>query len=117
MLADLNVLADALEQDPEIKVVVFQSAHPEIFVAHAGIEWPREQGSRPRRSSRTSGDRPSGSRADLATRFRETNPSEVAGLMVGPPGFEPDPRGKSASNFRYLQDRFFASDKRATNGW
>ena len=74
MLADLNVLADALEQDPEIKVVVFQSAHPEIFVAHAGIEWPREQGSRPRRSSRTSGDRPSGSRADLATSWRQTDP-------------------------------------------
>lgn len=35
MLADLNLLAHALEQDREIKVVVFQSAHPEIFVAHA----------------------------------------------------------------------------------
>jgi integrase len=37
--------------------------------------------------------------------------------VVGPPGFEPDPMGKSASNFRDLQDRFGASDKRATNGW
>jgi len=36
----------------------------------------------------------------LATGLRETNPSEVEGLLVGPPGFEPDPRGKSASNFR-----------------
>lgn len=35
MLADLNKLADQLEQDRGIKVVVFKSAHPEIFVAHA----------------------------------------------------------------------------------
>ena len=34
MLADLNTLADQLEQDRDIKVVVFKSAHPEIFVAH-----------------------------------------------------------------------------------
>jgi hypothetical protein len=44
-------------------------------------------------------------------------PSEVAGLVACPPGFEPETRGKSASNFSYLQDRFCASDKRATNGW
>ncbi|MDF1837818.1 MAG: enoyl-CoA hydratase/isomerase family protein [Planctomycetota bacterium] len=35
MLADLNLLADGLESNGEIKVVVFQSAHPEIWVAHA----------------------------------------------------------------------------------
>lgn len=35
MLEDLNKLAHQLEQDREIKVVVFKSAHPEIFVAHA----------------------------------------------------------------------------------
>ena len=35
MLADLNSLAMRLERDRETKVVVFQSAHPEIFVAHA----------------------------------------------------------------------------------
>lgn len=35
MLPDLNKLADQLEQDRDIKVVVFKSAHPEIFVAHA----------------------------------------------------------------------------------
>jgi hypothetical protein len=52
----------------------------------------------------------------LATRFQATNPSEVAGLVVGPPGLEPGTRAKSASNFSYLQDRFCASDKRATNG-
>lgn len=35
MLEDLNDLAAKLEQNRSIKVVVFQSAHPEIFVAHA----------------------------------------------------------------------------------
>ncbi len=35
MLADLNNLAQKLEVDNTVKVVVFQSAHPEIFVAHA----------------------------------------------------------------------------------
>lgn len=34
MLADLNGLAINLERDREVKVVVFQSAHPEIWVAH-----------------------------------------------------------------------------------
>lgn len=34
MLDDLNNLAEQLERDRSIKVVVFQSAHPEIFVAH-----------------------------------------------------------------------------------
>lgn len=34
MLADLNGLAMNLERDAEVKVVVFQSAHPEIWVAH-----------------------------------------------------------------------------------
>lgn len=34
MLADLNGLAMSLESDREVKVVVFQSAHPEIWVAH-----------------------------------------------------------------------------------
>jgi enoyl-CoA hydratase/carnithine racemase len=35
MLADLNNLAQKLEVDNTVKAVVFQSAHPEIFVAHA----------------------------------------------------------------------------------
>ena len=35
MLVDLNTLAQKLEADKTVKVVVFQSAHPEIFVAHA----------------------------------------------------------------------------------
>lgn len=34
MLNDLNNLAEQLERDRSIKVVVFQSAHPEIFIAH-----------------------------------------------------------------------------------
>ena len=39
MLADLNILAQKLEADRSIKVVVFQSAHPEIFVCHADTEF------------------------------------------------------------------------------
>ena len=38
MLADLNSLAILLERDREIKVVVFQSAHPEIWVCHYDTE-------------------------------------------------------------------------------
>ncbi|MEM7455137.1 MAG: enoyl-CoA hydratase/isomerase family protein [Planctomycetota bacterium] len=34
MLADLNTLALRLERDRKIKVVIFQSAHPEIWVCH-----------------------------------------------------------------------------------
>ncbi len=39
MLADLDMLAQKLEADREVKVVVFQSANPEIFVAHADTEF------------------------------------------------------------------------------
>lgn len=42
MLADLNMLADALESDRAVKVVVFQSAHPEIFVAHADTNFLKD---------------------------------------------------------------------------
>ncbi|XP_044176891.1 short-chain-enoyl-CoA hydratase-like [Acropora millepora] len=38
MLDDLNRLAEALESDRSVKVVVFQSAHPDIFVCHADID-------------------------------------------------------------------------------
>ena len=38
MLADLNSLAMRLERDRDTKVVVFQSAHPEIWVAHYDTE-------------------------------------------------------------------------------
>ena len=34
MLADLNSLAMRLERDRQVKVVVFQSAHPEIWICH-----------------------------------------------------------------------------------
>ncbi len=37
MLDDLNSLADLLEKDKSTKVVIFQSAHAEIFVAHADV--------------------------------------------------------------------------------
>jgi len=42
MLADLNNLAQELEADDTVKVVVFQSAHPEIFVAHADTEFLKD---------------------------------------------------------------------------
>lgn len=38
MLDDLNRLAEALEPDRAVKVVVFQSAHSDIFVCHADID-------------------------------------------------------------------------------
>jgi enoyl-CoA hydratase/carnithine racemase len=42
MLADLNNLAQKLEADTAVKVVVFQSAHPEIFVAHADTNFLKD---------------------------------------------------------------------------
>lgn len=42
MLADLNTLAQRLETNSAIKVVVFQSANPEIFVAHADTDFLKE---------------------------------------------------------------------------
>ena len=42
MLADLNMLAQKLEADRNIKVVVFQSANPEIFVAHADTNFLKD---------------------------------------------------------------------------
>ncbi|MEM9174830.1 MAG: enoyl-CoA hydratase/isomerase family protein [Myxococcota bacterium] len=42
MLADLDTLADALEADRAVKVVVFRSAHPEIFVAHADTDFLKD---------------------------------------------------------------------------
>ena len=42
MLADLNMLAQRLETDRNIKVVVFQSVHPEIFVAHADTDFLKD---------------------------------------------------------------------------
>ena len=42
MLADLEMLAQKLEADREVKVVVFQSANPEIFVAHADTNFLKD---------------------------------------------------------------------------
>lgn len=42
MLADLNNLAQKLETDSSVKVVVFQSAHPEIFVCHADTNFLKD---------------------------------------------------------------------------
>ncbi|WP_316506217.1 enoyl-CoA hydratase/isomerase family protein [Nitrosopumilus sp.] len=42
MLKDLNGLANALEQDSNVKVVVFQSSNPEIFVAHADTDFLKD---------------------------------------------------------------------------
>ena len=42
MLADLNSLAMRLERDRKTKVVVFQSAHPEIWVCHYDTELLRD---------------------------------------------------------------------------
>ncbi len=42
MLADLNRLAQKLEADSSVKVVVFQSVNPEIFVAHADTNFLKD---------------------------------------------------------------------------
>ncbi len=42
MLDDLNRLAESLEGDRGVKVVVFQSAHPEIFVVHADTNFLKD---------------------------------------------------------------------------
>lgn len=42
MLADLTMLAQKLEVDKQIKVVVFQSAHPEIFISHADTDFLKD---------------------------------------------------------------------------
>lgn len=42
MLADLDMLAQKLEADPSVKVVVFQSANPDIFVAHADTNFLKD---------------------------------------------------------------------------
>jgi enoyl-CoA hydratase/carnithine racemase len=38
MFAELNVLMDKMETDPHLKVVVFESANPDYFVAHYDLE-------------------------------------------------------------------------------
>ena len=38
MFAELNVLMDTIDLDTEVKVVVFESANPDYFVAHYDLE-------------------------------------------------------------------------------
>ena len=42
MLDDLNKLSEELENDKSVKVVVFDSAHPEIFVCHADTDFLKD---------------------------------------------------------------------------
>jgi enoyl-CoA hydratase/carnithine racemase len=39
MFAELNVLMDAIENDKELKVIVFESANPEYFIAPTMISY------------------------------------------------------------------------------
>lgn len=45
MLSDLKSLCSVLEESSDIKVVVFQSANPEVFVAHADVSFLKEMSS------------------------------------------------------------------------
>ena len=47
MLDDLNRLADELENTQGVRVVVFQSAHPEIWVAHADTNFLKDMSTEP----------------------------------------------------------------------
>ena len=47
MLADLNSLAMRLERDRQTKVVVFQSAHPEVWVCHYDTELLKDMSTEP----------------------------------------------------------------------
>ncbi len=42
MLDDLDRLAVFLQKERSIKVVIFQSVHPEIFVAHADTHFLKD---------------------------------------------------------------------------
>ena len=47
MLNDLYNLCNSLENDKSIKVVVFESAHPQIFIAHADIAFLKDMSTEP----------------------------------------------------------------------
>ena len=47
MLNDLERLVTTLEKDETIKVVIFESAHPEIFIAHADIDFLKDMSTTP----------------------------------------------------------------------
>ncbi len=46
MLDELDALAETLESDRSVKVIVFQSNHPEVFVAHADITFLKDLSTR-----------------------------------------------------------------------
>lgn len=47
MIDDLNKLCEQLENNKAIKVVIFQSANPEIFIAHADIDMLKDLSTAP----------------------------------------------------------------------
>lgn len=47
MLADLSMLAQKLEADKSVKVVVFDSANPDIWVCHADTEFLKDMSGKP----------------------------------------------------------------------
>merc|ERR1712179_887375 len=53
MLNDLNSLAEKLEEDGNIKVVVFQSAHPDIFISHSDFDQVSEMNDSPENTKLT----------------------------------------------------------------
>ena len=47
MLDDLDSLCSTLEQDKTVKVVIFQSANPDFFIAHADITFLKDMSTTP----------------------------------------------------------------------
>ncbi len=47
MINDLTALANSLENNKDIKVVVFESANPEIFIAHADVTFLKDLSTTP----------------------------------------------------------------------
>ncbi len=47
MLDDLNALSETLESDKTVKVVIFQSANPDIFIAHADVGFLKDMSTEP----------------------------------------------------------------------
>ena len=47
MLNDLDRLCETLEQDKTVKVVIFESANPDIFIAHADITFLKDMSTTP----------------------------------------------------------------------
>ncbi|MFY0581016.1 hypothetical protein ACN28S_48295 [Cystobacter fuscus] len=40
----LEALVDRVDKDPDVRAVVFTSAHPQRFVSHADVKWLQEGG-------------------------------------------------------------------------